>query len=361
MKENFGMKNLVILGGGYGGMRILQRLLPNQLPEDISITLVDRVPYHCLKTEYYALAAGTISDQHIRVPFPVHPRLQIQYGEVTAVELDEQLVIFNGQEPLSYDFLIIGLGSEDKYHNVPGATEFTYSIQTIEKSRKTYQALNNLHPGSTVGIVGAGLSGVELASELSESRKDLEIKLFDRGNHILSAFPERLSTYVENWFDTNGVDIVSNANITRVEQNILYNHESPLPCDAIVWTAGIQPNRIVRELTVEKDNQGRAILTNQHNIPNYENVYVLGDCASLPYAPSAQLAEGQAEQIVQVLVKRWNGEEPPESFPAIKLKGVLGSLGKKHGFGLVAERPITGRVARLIKSGILWVYKYHNG
>lgn len=50
---------------------------------------------------------------------------------------------------------------------------------------------------------------------------------------------------------------------------------------------------------------------------------------SLPHSPSAQLAEAQAEQIVQVLQKRWNGEEPPSEFPPIKLKGILGSLGKK--------------------------------
>lgn len=355
------MKNLVILGGGYGGMRILQRLLPNQLPDDVSITLVDRSPYHCLKTEFYALAAGTISDQHVRVPFPSHPRVQLQYGEITSINLDEKTISFEDQASISYDDLIIGLGCEDKYHNVPGADQFTYSIQTIEKARNTYQALNNLAPGSVVAIVGAGLSGVELASELNESRKDLKIKLFDRGNFILSAFPEKLSTYVENWFDTNGVDIINNANITRVEENVLYNHDAPMDFDAIVWTAGIQPVEVVRNLDVEKDNQGRVILTPQHNIPNDEHVYVLGDCASLPHAPSAQLAEGQAEQIVQVLVNRWNGEEPPESFPQIKLKGVLGSLGKKHGFGMLVDRPITGRVARLLKSGILWVYKYHNG
>jgi len=69
----------------------------------------------------------------------------------------------------------------------------------------------------------------------------------------------------------------------------------------------------------------------------------------------------QAEQIVEVLKRRWKGEELPSQFPAIKLKGVLGSLGKKQGFGMMADRAITGRVARLIKSGILWVYKYHNG
>ncbi|WP_449622566.1 NAD(P)/FAD-dependent oxidoreductase [Robertmurraya sp. Marseille-Q9965] len=355
------MKNLVILGGGYGGMRVLSRLLPNELPEDVSITLVDRTPYHCLKTEYYALAAGTISDQHVRVPFPEHPRLTIQYGEVTEINIKEKKIVLKDADSLTYDDLIIGLGCEDKYHNVPGAKEHTYSIQSIEKSRQTYQALNNLPPESVVSIVGAGLSGVELASELNESRPDLKIKLFDRGNYILSAFPVRLSTYVENWFDNHNVEIINNSNITRVEENTLYNHNEPIYSDIIVWTAGIQPIEVVRNMDAEKDKQDRIILTPHHNIPGNEHVYVVGDCASLPHAPSAQLAEGQAEQIVDILLKRWKNEELPESLPTIKLKGVLGSLGKKHGFGLVAERPITGRVARLLKSGILWMYKYHNG
>ncbi len=342
-------------------MRVLARLLPNQLPEDVSITLIDRVPYHCLKTEYYALAAGTISDQHVRVAYPEHPRLTIKYGEIIGVDIENKQVQLQGENSVSYDDLIIGLGCEDKYHNVPGADIHTYSIQTIEKSRATYQALNNLTPGSVVAIVGAGLSGVEIASELHESRPDLKIKLFDRGSHILSAFPERLSKYVENWFDSHSVEIVSHSNITRVEENTLFNHDEPISCDAIVWTAGIQPNKVVRELNIDKDSQGRVILTKHHNLPTDEHVYVVGDCASLPHAPSAQLAEGQAEQIVQILLKRWKGEELPEEMPTIKLKGVLGSLGKKHGFGVVAERPITGRVARMIKSGILWMYKNHRG
>ncbi len=354
------MKNLVLLGGGYGGVRILERLLP-KLPSNVSVTLIDRAPYHSLKTEFYALAAGTISDQDVRVPFPESAKLKVVYAEIVKIDLEEKKVILENETNITYDELIIGLGCEDKYHNVPGVEEYAYSIQTIEQSRMTYQALNNLSPGSVVSIVGAGLSGVELASELVESRPDLKVKVFDRGNYILSAFPIKLSTYVQNWFDNNGVDIVSNSNITRVEENMLYNHDEPIACDATVWTAGIQPNRVVQELNVEKDKQGRVILTKYHNIPGNEHVYVVGDCASLPHAPSAQLAEGQGEQIVDILLKRWNGEELPETLPVIKLKGVLGSLGKKHGFGLVAEKPVTGRVARLLKSGILWMYKYHRG
>ena len=342
-------------------MKALNRLLPNNLPEDRSITLIDRNPYHSLKTEHYALAAGTISDQHVRVSFPEHPRLTYKAGNVTAISLDEATITLEDGESIHYDDLIIGLGCVDKYHNVPGAKELTYSIQTIHQARRTYQALNNLGKGATVSIVGAGLSGVELASELIESRPDLSIRIFDRGEHILSSFSPKLSTYIENWFKKHNVEVINHSNITAVEEHHLYNHQDRIQSDVIVWTAGIQPSRVVRELPVEKDKQNRIKLTPQHFIPGYDNVFVVGDCASLDYAPSAQFAEGQAEQIVEVLEKKWKNEPLPESFPPIKLKGTLGSLGKKQGFGLVADRPITGRVARLLKSGILWMYKYHNG
>ncbi|MBY8911061.1 FAD-dependent oxidoreductase, partial [Salinicoccus roseus] len=83
---------------------------------------------------------------------------------------------------LDYDMLVIGLGCEDKYHGVPGAEEHTYSIQSLRESRATYESIGDLKPGSTVGIVGAGLSGIEVASELREAREDLHIKLFDRGD-----------------------------------------------------------------------------------------------------------------------------------------------------------------------------------
>ncbi|KKB41849.1 NAD(P)/FAD-dependent oxidoreductase [Bacillus thermotolerans] len=355
------MKNLVLLGGGYGNMRMLLRLLPNQLPEDVTITLVDKFPYHSLKTEYYALAAGTVSDHEVRVSFPEHPRLKYVYGEVTEIDLDNKQVVIKDREPVPYDDLVIGLGCEDKYHNVPGAAEYTHSIQSIDKSRETYRTLSNLPAGSKISIVGAGLSGIELASELRESRPDLDIKLFDRGPRILKDFPERLSKYIHKWFVDHGVEVINNANITKVEPNAIYNHEDAYDTDAVVWTAGIQPNHVVRSMPVEKDRSDRVKLTQYHNLPGDEHVYVVGDCASLPHAPSAQLAEEQAEQIVQVLLKRWKGEPLPKTLPEIKLKGVLGSLGKKQGFGFVADRAITGRVARFLKSGVLWMYKFHNG
>ncbi len=354
------MKNLVLLGGGYGNMRIMQRLLPNTLPAEYNITLIDKIPFHGLKTEFYALAAGTESDKDVRVEFPQDKRLNSVYGEVTQIDLEKQIVSI-GENHVDYDELVIGLGCEDKYHNVPGAEEYTYSIQTMTKARKTYQAIADLPSGATVGIVGAGLSGIELASELRESRKDLKIQLFDRGERILPAFPEKLSNYVKKWFDKNNVEVIPNSNVVKVKPGMLYNNDISYSVDICVWTAGIQPVEIVRNLPVEIGDGNRVKLNQYHQIPTHPNVYVVGDCAALPHAPSAQLAEVQAEQIIDVMKMIWSDKPLPEVMPELKLQGFMGSLGEKEGFAYLMEKTVTGRLARLMKSGVLWLYKYHNG
>lgn len=354
------MRNLVLLGGGYGNMRILLRLLPNNFPEDMYITLVDRTPFHSLKTEFYALAAGTSTDKEVRVKFPEHERLKTVFGEITNINRADKVIELGNGQQIPFDDLVIGLGCEDNYHAVPGAEENTYSIQTIAKSRETFNRLCGLPSGSSVGIVGAGLSGIELASELRESREDLKIKLFDRSPRILKDFPEKLSKYVKSWFEKNNVEVIPESNITKVEQTKLYNHDQVNEVDAVVWTAGVQPVKIVREIDAEKDRIGRPIVTQYFNLPNDENVYVVGDCASSTFSPSAQLAEEQAEQIVKVLKLRWDEKPLPEQMPEIKLKGFMGSLGKKQGFVYLADTTVTGRIARLMKSGLLWMYKRQN-
>ncbi|MBU9713010.1 NAD(P)/FAD-dependent oxidoreductase [Evansella tamaricis] len=355
------MRNLIILGGGYGGLRVIQKLLTSKTLKDISITLIEKEPYHSLKTEFYALAAGTVADSHLRVAFPNDVRLELKFETVSHINLENQVVDLENGDQLHYDDLIIGLGCEDKYHGVPGADKYTLSIQSMRRARKTYQVLQGVKANGSVAIVGGGLSGVELASELRESRPDLTVKLFDRGENILSMFPAKLYTYVQSWLKDHQVEIINRANITKVESEILYNHDKPVSADAIIWTAGIQANKLVRNLDVEKDSIGRVLVTKYHHIPGFDNVFVVGDCAALNHAPSAQLAEAQAEQISMLLQRKWDGKKYPEEMPRIKLKGVLGSLGKKHGFGLMGEKALTGRVPRVLKSGVLWMYKYHSG
>lgn len=74
------MKRLVVLGGGYGGLKIVLGLLEHHLPEDVHITIVDRNPYHSIKTEFYTIAAGTVAEKDVRMNFPDDKRVQYKIG-----------------------------------------------------------------------------------------------------------------------------------------------------------------------------------------------------------------------------------------------------------------------------------------
>lgn len=353
------MKQFVILGGGYGGVTVANHLFKGHIPKDVQVTLVDRMPFQSMKTEYYALAAGTSSDYEIRVPHPDHDRLATKYGEVSAIDLENQQVIFNNDDPLHYDQLVIALGCTDRFHGIPGAAEYTTTIQSFAATRQAYCRINDSKPYSNIHIIGGGLSGVEIAAELRESRPDLNITILDRGPRALSAFPETLSRYVTKWFHDHGVETRSHIAIQSLERGVIHNGSEEIASDITIWTAGIQPVEIVQKLDVAKDPTGRVLLNEYHQIPTHPEVFVCGDCASLPFAPSAQAAEGQGEQIAQVALALWKGEKPKLS--RLSLKGTFGSLGKKAGFGLMGKHSVTGRVPRILKSGILWKSKRHLG
>lgn len=353
------MRTLLVLGGGYGGLALIQQLLNHHLPSDVEIILVDRMPYQGIKTEYYALAAGTVTDYHLRIQFPVHPRLTVRYGQVSKIDLESRTVMLDSGEPIAYELLAIALGCTDNFHNITGAEQYACSIQSFSGTRETYRRLNDVKPYGTVNVVGGGLSGVEIASELRESRPDLNISIMDRGDRILSSFPAKLSAYVEEWFSEHQVETIRQVSVSHVEKDAVFNGTQAIPADVTVWTAGIQPVQVVQELELPKDRGGRIIVGEYYNIAEYPEVYVIGDCASLPFAPSAQAAGAQGEQVGQVIQALWQGETP--KLHKIKLKGTLGSLGKNAGFGLMGRRSVMGRVPRLLKSGVLWMSKRHFG
>ncbi|WP_042221214.1 NAD(P)/FAD-dependent oxidoreductase [Oceanobacillus manasiensis] len=353
------MKRLVVLGGGYGGLKVVLGLLEHQLPESVEITLVDRNPYHSIKTEFYTIAAGTSAEKDVRLSFPEDDRVQYVYGEILKIDTENEQILFkDSSKILSYDYLVIGLGCEDNYHGIEGAEKFTQSVQTFEKARRAGLAVCNLKAYGKVSVVGAGLSGIEVASEIRESRPDLNIRLLDRGASVLKAFDTKIQEYVADWFVKNDVDVLHHASVEYVEKDGVCNNGVCYVNDVTIWTAGVQPNYLVRELPFAKDSQDKIILNDYYQVPDQPNVYVVGDCAASEYSPSAQLAGQQGEHIAEVLLAILRDKEPSKP-KEIKLKGTLGSLGKSDGFGNMMQKPMTGLLPRLAKSGVLWLNKRH--
>ncbi|MBB6670935.1 NAD(P)/FAD-dependent oxidoreductase [Cohnella nanjingensis] len=353
------MNHIVILGGGYGGLTLVNELLEENLPSEVRIFLVDRMPFQGLKTEYYALAAGTSSDLDIRVTYPSHPQLEIVYGEITGLSAEERTVHFANRDPLPYDSLVIALGCTDNYHGIAGAAEHSCSIQSLAATRKTYQMLNDVRPYGQISIIGGGLSGVEVAAELRESRPDLNIRIVDRGPSVMSGFPGKLQHFVASWFREHHVEMLSHITTTSLGQGVIHTTGEDILSDVTVWTAGIQPVELVQQLSYAKDKQGRLVVNAFHELPDAPNVFVIGDCSSQPFSPSAQLAQAQGKQVAQVIQARLHDKEP--RLGRIHLRGTLGSLGKKSGFGIMGSTPILGRVPRMLKSGVLWKSRRHFG
>src|SRR5699024_6265049 len=114
------MRNLVILGGGYGGLKILLTLLNHSLPDDIQITLIDKNPYHSMKTEFYTIAAGTTADQEVRMEFPADDNVDYVFAKVKHIDTAKQEIIVNRKtnDIIPYDYLVVALGCEDNYHGI---------------------------------------------------------------------------------------------------------------------------------------------------------------------------------------------------------------------------------------------------
>lgn len=352
------MKHLVILGGGYGGLKVLTTLLNQSLPKDVKITLIEKNPYHSLKTEFYTIAAGTCADKDVRMSFPKDERVNYVFAKVNHIDTEQQKITVDRktEDEISYDYLVVALGCEDNYHGIKGASEFTYSVQSFSRARYAGLAVNNLKAYGKVSIIGAGLSGIEVASEIRESRPDLNVRLLDRGGTVLRGFDPRIQAHVTDWFVKNDVEVLHYANVEYVEKDGVCNNGICYVNDVTIWTAGVKPHHLARTLPFTKNEYEQVIVNDYFQVPEQNNVYVVGDSAASEHSPSAQLAGQQGERVGQVLAAIFQGKKPKKPSP-IKLKGALGSLGKSDGFGNMFQRPLTGLLPRLVKSGVLWLHK----
>lgn len=353
------MRNLVILGGGYGGIKVLTGLLGSALPDDLQITVIDKNSYHSYKTEFHTIVAGTAAEIDVRIGFPVHDQVTYEFGTVKGIDTENERITFqDSSKVIAYDYLVISVGCEDSYHGIEGANEFTESVQSFAKARYAGLAVGNSKPYSKISIVGAGLSGIEAASEIRESRPDLNIRLLDRGGSVLKAFDPKIQAHVSDWFLKNDVEVLHHANVEYVEKDGVCNNGICYVNDVTIWTAGVQPHSLVQALPFKKDNYNKVVVNDFYQTSTHNNVYVIGDNASSEYSPSAQLAGQQGEQLSIILsdiVSNIKPQKPKE----IRLRGTLGSLGKSDGFANMFSQPITGLLPRITKSGVLWLQKRH--
>jgi NADH:ubiquinone reductase (H+-translocating) len=351
-KRGENMKRICILGYGYGGIRLAKRLAKEKAVELVTI---DRYEFHTIRTELHSYASGNCSKEEVKIPVNLSKNHTHIKGVAKEVDIFNKRIHLE-DKTIEYDILIISVGSVDNYHGIKGAKKYAYSVQQFGCASKTLEQFSSLDSGKKVTVIGSGMTGVETASELAEARKDVTIQLVDRNDCVLKGYPEKIKCYAEKQLKKMGVSIIHNAKIEYINEKEVCNDGSCIKSDMTIWAAGIKPSEIVDSLQVEKDNEGRVLVTNYNQAKGNDSLYVIGDCASSIFPPSAQIAKQQANVVATCISHSLKGKKM-RSEPFLFSKGTLGSLGNKKGIAIIGPFYLTGIVPRWMKKLILFYHK----
>lgn len=395
--------HLVIVGGGVAGIHIASRAAGRAAGRGrLAVTLLDREPAHVWKPMLHTIAAGTRDVQQQQTSYIAQARERgfvYQTGEVTGIDRHARRVHIAplrdarqremiGPRTLEYDTLLLAVGSHANDFGTPGVREHCWTIDSRAqamafndevRTRILEAALHNLK--LTIGIVGGGATGVELAAELIQLADfaefygaagltgRLKVILFESGDRLLSGFSERVALAARARLEKLGVVVRTGARVTEASKAGFHLHEAGLvAADLMVWAAGVKAPDLLASLDgIERTRNGQVMVDAHLRAPGDPHILAVGDCASFtpdgqerPLPPTAQVAHQQARYMARHLPALIDGKRVPgfafrDAGALVSLGdyGAFGSLGK---FGILEGGFIQGRVAQL---GHVLLYRSH--
>ncbi|WED44461.1 NAD(P)/FAD-dependent oxidoreductase [Legionella cardiaca] len=398
--------HILVVGGGAGGLELVTKLGQNLGKQGKArITLIDEQPIHLWKPLLHEVAAGSLDSNIDQVNYYAHAAdnyYHYQPGTMEGLERDKKRILLaalvdeNGEELvpkrfLSYDTLVLAVGSLSNDFNVPGVRQHCLSLDNLDQAnlfqRKYLNKLlctqygpPSLHPTFNIVIVGGGATGVELAAELHNSLRQAEtygldhetirlaqITLIESAPRILSPLPEAIATAVTQRLKSLDIAVYTNETVTRATEHGIYTKSGQFhPSDLCVWAAGIKAPDFLASLNgLETDQINRLIVNSTLQTTRDENIFALGDCANfidpklgIPVPPRAQSAHQQACILAKSLKNRLNNK------PLIDFKyhdrGSLVTLSCYDTFGNIGfhkiQHFIGGKIAQYVYRSLYFMH-----
>lgn len=379
--------HIVIIGGGYGGLRALESLAKHA---HITLTLIDKNPYHYMQTEVYDFIANKVDMSHVMIDLPSLSKsfasVRFLCEEVSGIDPTLNQII-TSEESIHYDQLIIATGSRTYFPDfIPGLRNYTHGVKNVPAALEFKQQFEkalydrieaqsrscDVKPFNIV-IGGAGLSGVEIAAEMAAYAnsfyqngnfgcRGIDVYLIDAYESILFGMDPFLIESAYERLIKLGVHVWHNNRISEVrEREILLDNGQILNFEFMIFTGGIAASTLTQYLGFETNNKGHLIVDENLNIPTHENIYAIGDSTQalneegkfIP--PTAQLAERGGEHAARNILSSLKGKQKqPFRF---KNQGVMIALGGEYGAGLLPGGiKVKGYLAYLIKKAIFNLY-----
>lgn len=365
MQQNIQQHRVVVIGAGYTGASAAGRLARRLRSEDVSITLVNAEPDFVERVRLHQLAVG----QDLR-PRPFDEMfagtgVRLKLAKVTGVDVDRRTISVTGTngagqpEDLEYDTLVYALGSAWNTQDVPGTTEHAHEIAGRTGALRLRERLAALAPGAPVVVVGGGLTGVEAATELAETRPDLDVSLAARG-----ALGDWLSPkgagHLRKVFTKLRITAHEHADVTAVHADRVTTTEGDIPAAVTIWTTGFAVHPIARATALETADNGQIVVDSTMRSTSHPDVYAIGDAALVagpggrPLRMSCASGVPTAWQAADAIAARLTGAKLPTI--SARYFNQCVSLGRKEGLiqyvtadDRAVRAALTGRVAALYK------------
>ncbi|GFZ06486.1 NAD(P)H dehydrogenase B1 [Actinidia rufa] len=319
-------KKLVVLGTGWAGTSFLKDL-------DISsydVQVVSPRNYFAFTPLLPSVTCGTVEARSIVEP--IRNMIKKRSGEINFWEADclkidaankrvfcrsnlDASVVGSNEFSLEYDYLVIAVGAQVNTFNTPGVLEYCHFLKEVEDAQRIRRTVIDcfekaILPGLSEEerrtnlhfiIVGGGPTGVEFAAELHDfvqedlvklypSVKDLvKITVIQSGDHILNTFDERISSFAEQKFQRDGIEVLTGSRVVNVSDKFINmkmkstGEVFSVPHGMVLWSTGVGARPVVKDFMEQIGQGNRRVLATDEwlRVKGCQDVYALGDCATI--------------------------------------------------------------------------------
>jgi NADH dehydrogenase len=376
-------KRILILGGGFAGaytaLHLEKRLAG--VP-DVEIVLASQENFVLFTPMLHEVAASDVAVTDVVQPLrKMLRRTRVLIVEIQSIDLAAKRVhivqrnLAQGFD-LTYDHLVLALGTVPNFHRMPGIEEHAVTMKTLGDAillrNRMLEALDvaDNHPDEaermamlTVVVAGGGFAGAETAGAVNDLLREairfyphlredmLRIILAHQGEVILPELSESLGRYAQAQLKQRGVDVRLGTGVAGYDgKELALTDGTKIATRLVVWTAGITVSPLVSGLPCATQ-QGRVLVNTCMQVPQWPGVWALGDCASVPDSlnprkycpPTAQHAIRQAAVLAGNIVAEMRGQAlQPFRF---KMLGMLAAIGRRAGVAEILGMRFSGIIA----------------
>jgi len=382
------MEKIVIIGGGYAGIYALRELVKNK---NIKITLIDKHTFHNLQPEVYDLIANKSNIADVTIDLTTlcmglnHPYLEFKNLKVRKIDQHAKKIYTEEQEIVEFDYLIMAAGTRTFFpESIPGLNNAhdikklhwamffkqSFENQLFKKIRDEAKKCDDTH----IVVVGAGLSGVEIAAEMAYnstkffkrgnfSCDNLKISIISSSDTILPGLSPKLVSMSHQRLKSLGINVITNTKLQKCEDGAAYlSNGTKINHSFLIFTGGIEASKITDELDVAKNGRGQIIVNEYLQSDKYPNIFAIGDMAEIKnkkgqiMPPNVTVARISGTTAGKNILNILNKKKLIKCNP--KLEGILIALGGKYAAGnLYGLINVDGLLAYVIKKYVFNSYR----